>query len=86
MVWPMSKSANYNPDTGVEKDTLLKVGKASVAIPSGFVSAFSSLLRLLAYLYQNMHERLRRHISARIKSLDTGSGINWATAEVSQYP
>ncbi|PVF93043.1 putative oxoglutarate dehydrogenase precursor [Serendipita vermifera] len=65
MVWPASKSANPNPDTGVDKDTLLKVGKASVAIPSGF----------------NMHERLRRHISARVKSLDTGSGINWATAE-----
>lgn len=31
---------------------------------------------------QATHERLRRHIGAREKSLESGKGINWGTAEV----
>ena len=38
MVWPMSERAEYNPETGVEEGTLVKVGKASVQVPQGFVS------------------------------------------------
>jgi probable 2-oxoglutarate dehydrogenase E1 component DHKTD1 len=38
MVWPTSSSAVSNPDTGVAKETLIQVGKASVEVPAGFVS------------------------------------------------
>jgi hypothetical protein len=43
MVWPMSERAEYNPETGVEEGTLVRVGKASVQAPEGFVSPFLSL-------------------------------------------
>lgn len=38
MVWPASKSAVNDPETGATRDTLVQVGKASVSIPNGFVS------------------------------------------------
>jgi probable 2-oxoglutarate dehydrogenase E1 component DHKTD1 len=38
MVWPASKQAIRNPDTGIERQILIKVGKASVNVPEGFVS------------------------------------------------
>ena len=31
-----------------------------------------------------MHDRLKRHVGARLKSLESGAGINWGTAEVRQ--
>lgn len=65
MVWPASSAANYHPETGVNKDTLMKVGRASVKTTDGFT----------------MHDRLKRHIDARLKSLEIKTGINWATAE-----
>ncbi|KAG5220710.1 dehydrogenase E1 and transketolase domain-containing protein [Salix suchowensis] len=37
MVWPASEEANRNPETGVAKDVLVRVGSASVATPSDFV-------------------------------------------------
>lgn len=37
IVWPAKPEANHDPETGVEKETLLKVGKASVETPSDFV-------------------------------------------------
>lgn len=45
MVWPASPSAVHNPDTGVEKETLVNVGKASVEVPSGFVSQDNDITR-----------------------------------------
>jgi hypothetical protein len=36
--WPASDQAEHNPDTGVAKDVLIEVGKASVTLPEGFVS------------------------------------------------
>ncbi|KAG8808784.1 hypothetical protein FRC17_003775 [Serendipita sp. 399] len=65
MVWPMSPAAIHNPETGITKDILMKVGEASVKAPDSF----------------NVHERLKRHIGARLKSLESGSSINWGTAE-----
>ena len=41
MVWPASKEAVFNPETGLEKETLLNVGRASVQVPDGFVSYLS---------------------------------------------
>jgi probable 2-oxoglutarate dehydrogenase E1 component DHKTD1 len=39
LVWPNSESAKHEPDTGVERDTLIEVAKASVTLPEDFVSA-----------------------------------------------
>ncbi|CDO71005.1 hypothetical protein BN946_scf184844.g9 [Trametes cinnabarina] len=51
IVWPASKRAVWDPDTGVERDTLRRVGRASVTVPEGFVDwataealAFGSLM------------------------------------------
>jgi 2-oxoglutarate dehydrogenase complex dehydrogenase (E1) component-like enzyme len=41
MVWPTSATAERNPATGVEQELLKDVGRASVNIPEGFVSAGS---------------------------------------------
>lgn len=37
MVWPASKEAQPNPETGLPVDRLSEVGKASVALPDTFV-------------------------------------------------
>lgn len=40
MAWPrdaLKDAAARNPDTGVRKEVLEEVGKASVAVPEGFV-------------------------------------------------
>lgn len=40
MVWPQTADADHDPVTGVEKDVLEKVGKASIKTPDDFVSGF----------------------------------------------
>jgi probable 2-oxoglutarate dehydrogenase E1 component DHKTD1 len=35
MVWPASRDAEFEPETGVERERLLRVGKASVKVPDG---------------------------------------------------
>ena len=42
LVWPGSREAVWDPETGVEQETLKKVGRASVTVPEGFVSASSA--------------------------------------------
>ena len=42
MVWPASAEADFNPETGVWKEWLVKIGRASVDVPEGFVSIISS--------------------------------------------
>ena len=37
MVWPARSEAVFDPATGVDRDTLVRVGKASVKVPDGFV-------------------------------------------------
>lgn len=44
MVWPASKEANNDPDTGVDKKVLQDIGKASVTVPDGFVRQLFVLL------------------------------------------
>lgn len=39
MVWPASAEAKLFPETGVDRDTLLHAGRASITVPEGFVSA-----------------------------------------------
>jgi len=65
MVWPASRDAVHDPETGVNRETLLRVGRASVTVPDGF----------------EIHARLQRHVNNRLRSLEKGSGIDWATAE-----
>ncbi|KAK0207621.1 thiamine diphosphate-binding protein [Armillaria fumosa] len=65
MVWPISKGAVQFLDTGVDKDILIRVGKASVQVPGGF----------------EIHPKLQRHIKNRLASLASGKGLDWATAE-----
>ncbi|CCM02167.1 uncharacterized protein FIBRA_04245 [Fibroporia radiculosa] len=69
LVWPASTEAQHNPTTGVAGDTLLRVGRASVAVPTGF----------------QVHPRLQRHINHRLRVLDKGEGIDWATAEAMAF-
>jgi probable 2-oxoglutarate dehydrogenase E1 component DHKTD1 len=38
LVWPNSEAASHEPDTGVDRDVLVKVAKASVTLPEDFVS------------------------------------------------
>ncbi|KZV93424.1 2-oxoglutarate dehydrogenase, E1 component [Exidia glandulosa HHB12029] len=64
-VWPASTDAVHDPATGVELDVLQSVGKASVTLPSDF----------------NIHPRLQRHVKSRLSSLESGSRLDWATAE-----
>jgi probable 2-oxoglutarate dehydrogenase E1 component DHKTD1 len=40
LVWPTDARAVVNPDTGVERDVLVEVGKQSVSLPDGFVGTF----------------------------------------------
>ncbi|KAI0676210.1 dehydrogenase E1 and transketolase domain-containing protein 1 [Trametes maxima] len=65
LVWPASKEAAWDPETGVEKDTLKRVGRASVSVPEGF----------------EIHPRLQRHVKHRLQAMETGQGLDWATAE-----
>ncbi|KAJ7505194.1 Transketolase, pyrimidine binding domain-containing protein [Mycena galericulata] len=65
MVWPASSSAERTPETGVPAEQLKEVGKASVKIPDGF----------------EIHPKLQRHVKNRLASIDSGVGLDWATAE-----
>ncbi|KAF9051710.1 dehydrogenase E1 and transketolase domain-containing protein 1 [Panaeolus papilionaceus] len=65
IVWPGSAAAEHDPATGVDVDLLKEVGKGSVQIPQGF----------------EIHSKLGRHVKSRLKSLETGTGLDFATAE-----
>ncbi|ORX36355.1 Thiamin diphosphate-binding protein [Kockovaella imperatae] len=67
MVWPASKDAQHEPETGVEINELKAVAEASVKVPDSFT----------------VHSRLKRHISARLKSLD--AKVDFATAEAMAF-
>ncbi|KAH8829834.1 dehydrogenase E1 and transketolase domain-containing protein 1 [Flagelloscypha sp. PMI_526] len=56
---------NHNPVTGLDKELLTSIGRDSVNVPEGF----------------EVHQKLHRHIKNRLKSLEQGQGIDWATAE-----
>ena len=38
MVWPASEEARHDPETGMDRTVLERVGRASIAVPEGFVS------------------------------------------------
>ncbi|KAJ4473013.1 dehydrogenase E1 and transketolase domain-containing protein 1 [Lentinula aciculospora] len=69
MVWPESTEAITNPNTGVEREVLERVGKASVRVPEGF----------------EIHPKLQRHVKSRLSSLESGRGVDWASAEAMAF-
>nr|XP_019004663.1 oxoglutarate dehydrogenase (succinyl-transferring), E1 component [Kwoniella mangroviensis CBS 8507]OCF68124.1 oxoglutarate dehydrogenase (succinyl-transferring), E1 component [Kwoniella mangroviensis CBS 8507] len=66
-VWPAGSEADHHPDTGVNKGELTNIAKASVTLPENF----------------NIHSRLKRHISSRLKSLE--KKVDFATAEAMAF-
>jgi 2-oxoglutarate dehydrogenase E1 component len=52
-------------NTGVELDTLREIGKKITSAPAGF----------------NVHKTVQRFLDNRMKAIETGEGIDWATAE-----
>ncbi|KIJ59952.1 hypothetical protein HYDPIDRAFT_117851 [Hydnomerulius pinastri MD-312] len=56
-------------DTGVSAEVLKKVGEGSVSVPEGF----------------EIHPRLQRHVKNRLASLESGEGIDWASAEAMAF-
>ncbi|KAF9479328.1 dehydrogenase E1 and transketolase domain-containing protein 1 [Pholiota conissans] len=65
MVWPRSKDALHEPATGVDVDVLKDIGRASVKVPEGF----------------EIHPKLHRHVKNRLQSIESGKGLDFATAE-----
>lgn len=65
MVWPASAEAEFNPETGVERERLVKVGRTSVKVPEDF----------------EIHSKIERHVKNRMKSIEMGQGLDWACAE-----
>ena len=52
-------------NTGVEQNVLKDIGKKITAVPQGF----------------HLHKTIQRFLDARAKAIETGEGIDWATAE-----
>jgi hypothetical protein len=73
-----------NP-VGCSVDLLKFVGKQSVSVPSDVVSLtyYNFVLLVWTFFYhQLVNERLRNsHIRERIKKMESGDNIDWATAE-----
>ncbi|KAF8196096.1 dehydrogenase E1 and transketolase domain-containing protein 1 [Pholiota molesta] len=65
MVWPASAEAVHDPVTGVDVDILKDIGRASVKVPEGF----------------EIHPKLHRHVKNRLQSIESGKGLDFATAE-----
>ena len=68
--WAGMKAAREVEDprrgnTGVAVETLHEIGKKITAVPSGFV----------------VHKTIQRFLDNRTKAIETGEGIDWATAE-----
>ncbi|KLN59977.1 2-oxoglutarate dehydrogenase [Kiloniella spongiae] len=56
-------------DTGVELDLLKEVGNTLCKVPDGF----------------NIHRKLTRQLKAKQAMIDSGEGLDWATAEALAY-
>ena len=84
MVFPCSKGAVHDPETGVDAKILQTVGEASIRTPEGFVSILLTIISdaLFEQAMQEIHPRLKRFINSRKKSIESGMNIDWATAEV----
>jgi 2-oxoglutarate dehydrogenase E1 component len=57
---------NYQAgDTGIAPEMMAEIGRALVAVPSGF----------------DLHKTIARQLEAKAKMFETGQGFDWATAE-----
>jgi 2-oxoglutarate dehydrogenase E1 component len=56
-------------DTGVKLETLRDIGKKITAVPEGFA----------------VHKTVQRFLDARAKAIESGQGIDWATAEALSF-
>jgi 2-oxoglutarate dehydrogenase E1 component len=68
--WAGMKAAGASDDprrgnTGVAVETLKTIGQKITAVPQGF----------------HVHRTIQRFLDARAKAIETGQGIDWATAE-----
>jgi probable 2-oxoglutarate dehydrogenase E1 component DHKTD1 len=86
MVWPADASAaERSPETGVEQDLLKNIGRASVTVPEGFVSFPRLLKAVVLTCRKEIHPKLQRHVKNRLASIGSGTGLDWATAEVLDF-
>ena len=61
-----AKAYDHSPvETGVDRATLVEIGNAIISIPDGF----------------GAHRKLTRILDAKRKTLESGVGLDWATAE-----
>ena len=61
----VAKGEKRRGDTAVDLDRLRAIGKVMTTVPEGL----------------SIHNKLQRVIDARAKAIESGSGIDWATAE-----
>jgi 2-oxoglutarate dehydrogenase E1 component len=59
------KNSDRRGDTGLPRETLLKVGKALTTAPQGF----------------NLHKTIARQLEAKARMFESGEGFDWATCE-----
>lgn len=63
----IERNYSHEPiDTGVEAEVLRFLGRGMHSVPEGF----------------SVHRRLRRILDRRLEAVETGKGIDWATAEL----
>jgi 2-oxoglutarate dehydrogenase E1 component len=62
---PADQEGPRRGDTGVEIEQLAKIGTALTRIPEGF----------------NVHKTVKRFMDNRLAAIESGEGIDWATAE-----
>ncbi|HWU17410.1 MAG TPA: 2-oxoglutarate dehydrogenase E1 component [Devosia sp.] len=62
---PADQEGPRRGDTGVEIDQLVKIGTALTRVPEGF----------------NVHRTVKKFMDNRLAAIESGEGIDWATAE-----
>ncbi|HWV21911.1 2-oxoglutarate dehydrogenase E1 component [Devosia neptuniae] len=62
---PADQEGPRRGDTGVEIDRLVKIGTALTRVPEGF----------------NVHRTVKKFMDNRLAAIESGEGIDWATAE-----
>ena len=63
------KNSDRRGDTGLPRDTLMRVGKALTTAPEGF----------------NLHKTIARQLEAKAKMFESGDGFDWATCEAMAF-
>lgn len=84
MKWPREGQWEEQVDTGVNQETLRSIGQRSVAIPDDIVSSSRAAWDHVPdpFSIQTIHPKLTKmHIAKRLASLDSGTGLDFATTE-----